>query len=94
MQSARGACLGVAAIPPRLRGPLGQRAAFEPEAGIIGSVTDDGLVEVLTMVTRGAVAGGAGDELSAKNSVRRRSRCCSASRSSVDLVPQAAGLRR
>ena len=46
-------------------------AAFEPDAGMTGSVTDEGMVGLLTMVTRGAVAGVAGDELSAKNRVRR-----------------------
>ena len=45
--------------------------AFEPDAGMTGSVTDDGVVGLLTMVTRGAVAGVAGDEPSAKNRVRR-----------------------
>ena len=49
-------------------------AAFEPDAGMTGSVMDEGMVELLTMVTRGAVAGVAGDELSAKNRVSR-TRC-------------------
>lgn len=53
------------------RGTRSDLDAFEPDAGMTGSVTDDGVVGLLTMVTRRAVAGVAGDELSAKNRVRR-----------------------